>query len=117
MTITILRDVNDTFNVTKSAIQCIARIGSQRLFYGLEYSSSMGCVNDKDLQGNLSHDPNMVVGSTLLRADQIVVLGDSVFLPTRNKDGEYQMLEIDIDDKKISVHRGMKNAALRAGLS
>jgi hypothetical protein len=117
MTITIQSGVSDTFNVTKSAVQCIARIGSRRFFSGLEYNSSMGCVNDKDLKGNLSHEPNMVVGSTLLRADQIVVLGDSVFLPTRNKDGEYQVLEIDIDDKKISVHKGMKNAALRAGLS
>jgi hypothetical protein len=79
--------------------------------------AAMGCVNDKDLKTNLGHEPNMVLGSTLLRADQIVVLGDSVFLPTRNQDGEYQVLKIDIEDKKISVHRGLENSALREGLS
>jgi hypothetical protein len=77
----------------------------------------MGCVNDKDLKSNLGSDPSIVAGSTMLRADQIVVLGDSVFLPTKDANGEYQMLEIHINDKKIEVHRGMANSALRSGLS
>lgn len=77
----------------------------------------MGCNRSKDLKSNLSHEPDMVVGSTMLRADQIVVLGDSVFLPTRNEDGSYQMLEININDKNIAVHRGYRNNAIRAGLS
>lgn len=77
----------------------------------------MGCNSSKDLKSNLSYEPYMVVGSTMLRADQIVVLGDSVFLPTRNEDGSYQMLEININDKNIAVHRGYRNNAIRAGLS
>jgi hypothetical protein len=49
----------------------------------------MGCMTSKELRTNLrSDDPNQVIGSTMLRADQIVVLGDSVFLPTKNADGE-----------------------------
>jgi len=77
----------------------------------------MGCINDKDLKSNISSEPSIVAGSTMLRADQIVILGDSVFLPTRNEDGEYQILEINIDDKKISCHKGLANRALRTGLS
>lgn len=77
----------------------------------------MGCNRSKDLKSNLSYEPDMVVGSTMLRADQIVVLGDSVFLPTRNEDGSYQMLEININDRNIAVHRGYRNNAIRAGLS
>jgi hypothetical protein len=63
----------------------------------------MGCIPSKDLRTNLrSDDPNQVIGSTMLRADQIVVLGDSVFLPTKNADGEEAILEISINDKNRS---------------
>jgi hypothetical protein len=61
----------------------------------------MGCMPSKEIKTNLTSDnPNQVVGSTMLRADQIVVLGDSVFLPTKNADGEDAILEIYINDKK-----------------
>jgi hypothetical protein len=65
------------------------------------YSIIMGCMPSKELRTNLrSDDPNQVIGSTMLRADQIVVLGDSVFLLTKNADGEDAILEISINDKK-----------------
>jgi len=77
----------------------------------------MGCIPSKELKTNLTSDnPNQVVGSTMLRADQIVVLGDSVFLPTKNADGEDAILDISINDKKIEVHRGYRNKLMRSGI-
>lgn len=78
----------------------------------------MGCGPSKELITNVSpKDPNQVIGSTMLRADQIVVLGDSVFLQTKNSGGEDAILEISINDKKIEVHRGYRNKLVREGLT
>lgn len=78
----------------------------------------MGCKPSKELRTNLKNDdPSKMVASTMLRADQIVVLGDSVFLPTRSPDGESAILELNISDKKISVYRGKQERAVRSGIS
>ncbi|GMF31621.1 unnamed protein product [Phytophthora lilii] len=62
---------------------------------------TMGCGPCKELKTNVSpKDPDQVVGSTLLRADQIVVLNTSVFLPTKTLDGKSAILEVSINDKK-----------------
>ncbi|GMF23854.1 unnamed protein product [Phytophthora lilii] len=112
-----LRGVRDIIRDTILIIQNLAAIGSRRRFYGEYIATTMGCVNDKDLRSNVATDTNTITASTMLRADQIVILGDSVFLPTKTEDGEYQVLEINIDDKKINVHRGLANRAIRTGLS
>jgi hypothetical protein len=76
----------------------------------------MGC-RPSALKTNLTNDqPSQMIGSTMLRADQIVVLGDSVYLPTNNN-GESAIIEIKVDDKKIHVYRGYKNDLVRSGLS
>jgi hypothetical protein len=78
----------------------------------------MGCMPSKELRTNLrSDDPNQVIGSTMLRADQIVVLGDSVFLPTKNADGEDLYLKYLSTIKKIEVHRGYRNKLIRSGIA
>jgi len=61
----------------------------------------MGFVNDKDSINPV--EPSIMVGSTMLRADQMVVIGDSVFLKTMDENGEYKVVEISIDDKKSLV--------------
>jgi hypothetical protein len=84
----------------------------------MDLNISMGCGPSKELKTNLrSDDPNQVIGSTMLRADQIVVLGDSVFLPTQNPDGESTIIEISINDKKMSVYRGYQNKLVRSGIT
>lgn len=78
----------------------------------------MGCLPSKDLKTNLTADePNQIVGSTMLQADKIIVLGDSVFLPTQNPDGESAIIEISINDKKMSVYRGYQNRLVRSGIA
>jgi hypothetical protein len=69
--------------------------------FSLELNIIMGCVNDKD--SNNPIEPSIMVGSTMLRADQMVVIGDSVFLKTRDENGEYKVVEIGVDDKKSLV--------------
>ncbi|GMF23204.1 unnamed protein product [Phytophthora lilii] len=60
----------------------------------------MGCGPSKELKTNLTtDDPNQIVGSTMLQADKIIVLGDSVFLPTKSPDGESAILEVSISYK------------------
>jgi hypothetical protein len=78
----------------------------------------MGCRESK-LRSNVSSEPTHVIGSTLLRADQIVILGDSVFLPIRDDDesGESAIIEISIADKKMSYYRGRQARAVRSGIS
>jgi hypothetical protein len=56
----------------------------------------------------------------MLRADQIVVLGDSVFLPVRDGDDESggsAIIEISIGDKKMHYYRGRQAQAVRSGIS
>lgn len=77
----------------------------------------MGCKPSKKLRSNLSTEPYQVVGSTMLNADQIVVLGDSVFLPTQNEQGDSAIIEISVSDKNMQVYRGYKNTLVRDGIS
>lgn len=78
----------------------------------------MGCKPSK-LKTNLkSDDPTQVIGSTIMRADQIVALGNSAFLPIRDAEtGEDAIMEIHVADKKISIYRGMTNRAVRSGIA
>jgi hypothetical protein len=57
-----------------------------------------------------------VIGSTQLHADQIMVLGSSVFLPN-DENGDSAIFEIDINDKKMRVYRGYKNNLIRSGIT
>jgi hypothetical protein len=76
----------------------------------------MGCKPSK-IRTNLTSDqPSQIIGSTQLQADQIVVLGDSVFLPVSNPDGKSAIIEVMVNDKKIHVYRGYKDTMTRAGL-
>jgi hypothetical protein len=77
----------------------------------------MGC-RPSNIRSNLTQDqPHQIIGSTQLQADQIVVLGDNVYLPTREGDGESAIIEISVQDKKIHVYRGLKQSMLRTGIS
>jgi len=75
----------------------------------------MGCVNDKD--SNNPIEPSIMAGSTMLRADQMVVIGDSVFLKTMDENGEYKVVAVSIDDKKITCNKGLTNRLTREVLS
>lgn len=60
----------------------------------------MGCGPSKVLKTNLTTDePGQIVEPAILRADQIVALGDSVFLPTKNDKGESAIVEISVNKK------------------
>jgi hypothetical protein len=60
----------------------------------------MGCKPSK-IRTNLTSDqPSQIIGSTQLQADQIVVLGDSVFLPVSNPDGKSAIIEVMVNEKK-----------------
>jgi hypothetical protein len=76
----------------------------------------MGCKPSK-LNSNLRPvNPDQVIGSTVLQADQICVLGSSIFLPI-TENGDSAIIEIEINDKKMRVYRGYKNTLSRIGLS
>lgn len=76
----------------------------------------MGCYSSK-LKSNVSPDDHcQVIGSTQLYANQIMVLGSSVFLPI-DENGESAIIEIEINDKKMRVYRGYKNNLIRSGVS
>jgi hypothetical protein len=63
--------------------------------------NAMGCKPSK-LRSNLTSDePGQIIGSTIMRADQIVALGNSAFLPIRDAEtGEDAIMEIHVADKK-----------------
>ncbi|GMF14508.1 unnamed protein product [Phytophthora lilii] len=72
---------------------------------------TMGCGPSKELKSNLTTDePGQIVESTLLRADQIVVLGDSVFLPTKNDKGESAIIEISVNQQKNRDLQGIQES-------
>ncbi|GMF30224.1 unnamed protein product [Phytophthora fragariaefolia] len=74
-----------------------------------DYIATMGCVPSKELKTNLTTDePRQIVGSTMLQADKIIVLGDSVFLPTKTPEGDSAILEVSISDKKIQSIKAMQ---------
>lgn len=78
----------------------------------------MGCGPSRELRSNLTTDqPSQIIGSTMLQADRIIVLGDSVFLPTRDPDGKSAIIEIEVNDKKMHIYRGYKDTLTRAGLT
>jgi hypothetical protein len=80
----------------------------------------MGCTPSKLRTNVSSSEPTHIIGSTQLRADQIVVLGDSVFLPVRDGDDESggsAIIEISIGDKKMHYYRGRQAQVVRSGIS
>lgn len=69
----------------------------------------MGCLPSKDLKTNLSTDePNQIVGSTMLQADKIVVLGDSIFLPTKALTVSQLYLRFQSAIKKLTSIEGFE---------
>jgi hypothetical protein len=78
----------------------------------------MGCTPSKIRSNVKSDEPGQVIGSTIMRADQIVVLGNSAFVPFQDaQTGEDAIMEIHVADKTISVYRGIKNRLVRSGIA
>jgi hypothetical protein len=76
----------------------------------------MGCQPSKIRSSLTPDNDRQVIGSTQLQANQIVCLGNSVYLPI-DENGESAIIEVEVKDKSIRVYRGYRNQLIRSGIS